>query len=165
MRHAMKWISAAILTLIVPVGMTLCSAPAYAKDGVKVPPAPPVPTLTTPLLGATHGLHFASGTATLVQGTSLTINLDFTAVNRQLALISPRAVIANRLLVVWVINPNAAPVQIKTVPMVGSATTITINPLPAGVPLGAGTTVSVTFVPVAGVPLDPALMSLGLGTF
>jgi hypothetical protein len=81
-------------------------------------------------------------------------------VNAALAQIAPNAPIADQPLVVWAINPNALPVQIGTFPLVGGLGSILIRPLPAGVALGAGTTLS-----VAPVGADPVLCATASGTF
>jgi hypothetical protein len=146
--------------------MSLSSAPVHAAHGVQAPAVPAVPTLTTTLFGAHRGLKFVSGSASLALGTSLTINLDFKAANAQLQLIAVNAVIGDQLMAIWVINPGVAPVKIGTIAVIGGRGTTVISPLPVGVPLAAGTTISVTGRLACLNPLfNPLLMSFGLGTF
>jgi hypothetical protein len=167
MRHAMKWMSSAILSLVVVGGMTPSSA--HAAKGPGNAPAPPAPApvvLTTTLTGGTHGISFTGGTATLRTGDRLSINIDLAAANAALARIAANAVIDDGPLQVWVINPNALPVQIGTFQLVGARGSFQLRPLPAGVALGAGTTLNVVQPAGAGEPpVDPVLCPLLSGTF
>jgi anti-sigma-K factor RskA len=137
--------------------MALTSAPAHAKVGVGAAPAP---VLQTVLFRATRGLHFAAGHALLRTGDRLTVDINLVASNVALAKFGLSAVIGDQTLQIWAINPNALPVQIGILKLVGGKATTVITPLPMGVPLVAGTTIAITR---AGA--DPVLMPLASGTF